>query len=378
VSVGAFSVELYRQLIDTMTEALVVVDGEQRAMLANRAFCRICEVDEAEILGQPMFGTAMTVSAQDRLGRLLRDAAADGRTLDRVPLEACLPAGRRSFVLSARPLGADGNLCLLTFRDNAWAAQWANAAESIDNTNKQVVEINHRVKNNLSAVLAMLRLEGRNLTDGPAKEMLDRIAMRVRAIASLYELLAVERRPGRVELISYFRTLARSIELVAGRDKGSWTIEVSGTDVEVSVDDAVKYGAVVNELVANAVKYAFGPGGTGGRIDICCQRISDTVEISISDNGVGIAGSSNGNASSTGLGIRLVDLYLHALNGVMERSTVPGEGTTCVLRVPYRPPTAEESEPPPNIVAPLRAPGAPHFAEGGARGGAASASAAER
>lgn len=342
MSVGTISADLYRRVIDTVTEALAVVDGEQRIVLANRAFCRIVGLDEVDLVGEPLLGAVMTVSAEARLKRLLRETAAEGRTLDRVPLEANLAEGRRSFVLSARPL--EGVLTLLTFRDNAWASQWANAAESIDNTNKQLVEINHRVKNNLSAVLAMLRLEGRNLTDGPGKDMLDRIAMRVRAIASLYELLAVERRPGRVELINYFRTLARSIELVSGRDRGAWSIEVSGVEVDVSVDDAVKYGAIVNELVANAVKYAFGNSDRCGRILIRCELVEDIVRITIADNGVGISGSTV-NPSSTGLGIRLVDLYLHALQGEMERTTVPGEGTTCILRIPYRPmePSAEES-----------------------------------
>lgn len=320
-----------------MAEALVVVDDEQRLCLANRAFCDLCGVAEGAACGQPLFGL-LTISAADRLRSLLGEAARESRTLDRVPLEATLASGRRSFVLTARPLsGADGTpLCVLTLRDNVFAAR---AVEAVDATNKQLVEINHRVKNNLTAILAMLRLEGRNLADGAARDMLERIGLRVRAIASLYELLTVERRSGNVGLLNYFRTVARSIELVAGRDRGSWTIEVTGEDVDVSIDDAVKYGAIVNELVANAVKYAFGGVRAGGRVSIRCERVGPNLEVTVADNGSGIGGGQRlDETTSTGLGIRLVDLYLQALEGVMERSTAPGCGTTCVLRIPYRPP----------------------------------------
>lgn len=193
----------------------------------------------------------------------------------------------------------------------------------------------------------MLRLEGRGAPDGASKELLSRIGMRVQAIASLYEILSIERRAGVVGLLRYLRTVARSIEQVAGSGRGGWVIDVAGDDIDVTIDEAARYGAIVNELVSNAVKYAFSDVAEGGHIHIGCERRGDTVEVTIADNGCGISHGAPA-PPSTGLGIRLVDLYLHALEGEMERSTAPGQGTTCILRIPYRPiavdaPTRDEA-----------------------------------
>lgn len=353
---GNTSQGLHRQVIDAMVEPMAVIDGALRIRLANLAFARICGRAEADIGGAPMFGAVLAVSAQERLRSLLVDAAAAGRTLDRVPIEARLSTGRRSLILSARPLGGDGGedceapTMLLTFRDNHWA-RTTSAADTVDNTNKQVVEINHRVKNNLGSILAMLRLEGRSAADPATRALLGRVAMRVQAIASLYEVLSVERRNGVVGLVRYLKTIARSIEQVAGGGRGGWTIDVQGSDFDVSVDDAARYGAVVNELVSNAAKYAFADGASSGSVSIRCERKGEMVEVEVADDGSGISVDGT-QAPSTGLGIRLVELYLNALEGQMERSTAPGRGTVCTLRMPYRP--ATESAGPPAATATVR------------------------
>lgn len=148
MSIGNISADLYRQVIDGMADAIAIVDSELRLRMANRVFCQLCERSEADILGTPMFGPVLSVLAQARLEMLLQDASSEGRILDRVPVEALLGSGRRSFILSSRPLGVDADgetLSLLFLRDNHWSRA-TNAAETIDSTNKQLVEINHRVK----------------------------------------------------------------------------------------------------------------------------------------------------------------------------------------------------------------------------------------
>ena len=350
---------LHRRVVDAMPEPMAVVDCALRIRMANRAFGRICDLGETQMLGSPVFGGVLTVFAQERLQTLLHEAAVDERTFDRVPIEVLLPSGRRSLILSTRPIedgppcnGAAEPLMLLTFRDNHWARS-TSATTSVDASNKQLVEINHRVKNNLGAILAMLRLEGRDAHDPGTREVLHRIAMRVQAIASLYEVLSLERRAGVVGLLRYLRTIARSIEQVAGGGRGGWTIDVAGTDFDVSIDDAARYGAIVNELVSNAAKYAFADGTSGGIVRIRCERVGDTVEVEVADNGSGIAVAGTA-PPSTGLGIRLVDLYLHALDGEMQRSTAPGRGTVCTLRMPYRPvaePAPEPADPPARLIA---------------------------
>lgn len=330
-----------RAVVDGLTDAVAVIDGDLRVTLANRAFTRFSGGVESDHLGRPLVAV-LTFAAHERLMRILSEAAASSTVLERVPVEIFLEAGRRSLIMTARPMPqseAPGPFLLLTLRDNNWAHA-AGAAETIDCANQQVVEINHRVKNNLAAILAMMRLEGREISDQAARATLKRIAMRVGAVAAIYDLLALERRPGRIGLLAYFKALARSVETMAGNARPAWTIEVRGEDVDVGVDDAMRFGAIVNELVMNAVKYAFDDARLGGRLVVECGLVDDKVTIAVADNGPGIAVDGRGAlvSGSSGLGTRLVDLYLGALGGTMERSTAPGRGTTCLVRAPYRAP----------------------------------------
>ena len=131
-----------------------------------------------------------------------------------------------------------------------------------------------------------------------------------------------------------------AVEQMAGNGRSRWTIAVTGEALDVGIDDAVRLGAVINELVMNAVKYAFDGVGENGRVLINCQRDGEEVVVTVNDNGAGMTGdSANGlSTRSSGLGTRLVDLYLGALEGSMERTTACGRGTVCVVRAPYRPP----------------------------------------
>ena len=68
-------------------------------------------------------------------------------------------------------------------------------------------------------------------------------------------------------------------------------------------DSAVAVGIIVNELVMNAVKYAYPDGA--GPIHVELKSSGDTIDLSITDNGVGYRTKSN-DPRSTGLGQRIV------------------------------------------------------------------------
>jgi two-component sensor histidine kinase len=195
-----------------------------------------------------------------------------------------------------------------------------------------MTEIHHRVKNNIASILSMLRVEGRFLSDADAREVLERIALRVESMGALYELLAVNENTGEVGLKAYFGRVCRSIEQMSGSSRHGWAIEVEGDDASASVDDAIALGAVVNELVANAAKYAFDGLDGEGRISVALADRGTELAIAVADNGSGFDDRAV-DPKSTGLGMRLVEMYLANLRGGLERETGPG-GTRYLLRIP--------------------------------------------
>jgi len=328
----------YRDIVNSMHEALMVVDRDLVVRFANLAYYELFRADEGDTLGRPIFASHDELSSDDKLRSLLAAVAEHGVTVDTYDIEESFPIiGRRSISLSARRIRRDGvstDATLVVLADVTEDARvLRQKADAVEHSRAQMTELNHRVKNNLTSVLAMLRLEKRALSDGPARQILERIALRVESIASLYELLAVNSGIGSVQLLGYFRSLCRSIETLSGSADDGWTIEVTGEEVSVGVDEAVNIGAIVNELVANAAKYAFRGRNGAGVVRLHCRPCEGEILIEVRDNGVGLD-ESDPDPKSTGLGMKLVDVYLSAMGGTLHRNSRPGKGTAVTLRIP--------------------------------------------
>jgi two-component sensor histidine kinase len=97
--------------------------------------------------------------------------------------------------------------------------------------------------------------------------------------------------------------------------------------IEIDPDRAVAIGIIVNELVMNAVKYAY-PDGPGP-IHVDLSALGDELELSISDDGVGLNGRSD--PRSTGMGQRIVSSMAAKLAASVERDP-DHAGTRMVLR----------------------------------------------
>ena len=88
------------------------------------------------------------------------------------------------------------------------------------------------------------------------------------------------------------------------------SIECIAASCPLSAIEAVPIGLIVNELVTNAVKYAF-PGGRTGRIRIVFEQVGRELRLTVEDDGIGIQGPVQG----TGLGHRLLRAFADQLDG---------------------------------------------------------------
>ncbi|MEM9223771.1 MAG: histidine kinase dimerization/phosphoacceptor domain -containing protein [Pseudomonadota bacterium] len=328
----------YRDIVNSIDDALLVVDPSLTVLYANLAYYQLFADTEEETLGKPIFAADPEIASNDKLMSLLSAVAEHGVTVDNFTFEENFPIiGSRTFTVSARRIKRDAvstNRTVVVVRDVTESARKrAETTHAIERGRTQLLEVNHRVKNNLGSVLAVLRLERRALADSEAAAILERIALRVESIASLYELLTVSDSASTVELLSYVGRVCLSIEKVSSNTKPDWAINVAGEPFDVSVDAAVNIGVVVNELVANAAKYAFRGRDHGGHIEVTLRREDDALLLTIADDGIGLQ-ERVPEPKSTGLGMRLVSLYLAAMNGEMSRESWVGKGTTYTLRIP--------------------------------------------
>jgi PAS domain S-box-containing protein len=144
-------------------------------------------------------------------------------------------------------------------------------------------ELQHRVKNNLQMITALIRLETRNHT-APDKNSLERLAGRVDSLAILYRTLADDDHD-EVDLGVYLSQIA-SAAMAAHAAEGI-RLDLKVDTYPVSVNVAMPTGLVVNELLTNAFKHAF-VGREGGTITLHSMVDGDGCRVVIADDGIGL------------------------------------------------------------------------------------------
>ncbi|MDM8001144.1 MAG: histidine kinase dimerization/phosphoacceptor domain -containing protein [Dehalococcoidia bacterium] len=180
-----------------------------------------------------------------------------------------------------------------------------------------IKEIHHRVKNNLQVIASLLYLQSTRLDDAKIMQMFEESSNRVKSISLIHEKLYKDRlQPqtdqGEVDFGAYVRDLTDALFISYGVDRSAIRLVLDTSHTFLSLDAAVPCGLIVNELVSNALKYAF-PGGRTGEIRIGLYGDPDgRVALVVRDNGVGLPPDTDLEHSSS-LGLRLVKMLAQQL-----------------------------------------------------------------
>lgn len=148
-------------------------------------------------------------------------------------------------------------------------------------------EVHHRVKNNLQTIHGLLYKQRQYLTDEAAKAALSESMHRVHAIALIHEQIYRSPSLAHVNLAQYLRELAEYVfHLYAPRDNRV-ALRFELEDLCCSLDIAIPLALIVNELLTNALKYAF-PDQRAGELTIACRERQGDIILMVRDNGVGL------------------------------------------------------------------------------------------
>ncbi|MHB8270322.1 sensor histidine kinase [Bradyrhizobium sp.] len=205
-------------------------------------------------------------------------------------------------------------------------------------------EVNHRVGNSLQIIASLLHLQANSSTQDGVKAALTNAMGRVAAVAQVHRRLYTSHDLKSVLLNQYLEALLEDLRRSAEGNKMS-RLTLKAEPIEIDPDRAVAIGIIVNELVMNAVKYAYPDGA--GPIHIVLNAHGDDLELSIADDGVGLNVKTD--PRSTGMGQRIVTAMAQKLDASVERDPAHA-GTRIVLRfrranappAPARPASAAE------------------------------------
>lgn len=203
-------------------------------------------------------------------------------------------------------------------------------------------ELQHRVKNSLDLVSSLLSLNMADLEDAPRRTFMEAVD-RIRSVGVIYDKLSESSGIGRVRLGGYLSDLIDLLRATYVAESGCIAFSNGIGDLECGLKRAVSLGLVLNELLTNAIKYAYRPGA-GTRIRVALAEAAaggaagqgagqgdGAIELRISDNGPGLAPGFDP-AASKSLGLRITSLLVDELEGEL-RLEAPAEGPGLVATV---------------------------------------------
>ncbi len=207
----------------------------------------------------------------------------------------------------------------------------AQIRNSLDEKEALLLEIHHRVKNNMQVIIGLLNLQAAEIEDPEIVALLKKSSSRVNAMALIHNFLYRSRSLSEIDFGRYAKSLADSLMSIY-RAPGV-TLNVRSEGLRLNMDQAIPSGLILNELISNALKHAF-PGGSRGEIEVATvSGNSDHFMLEVADNGIGLPAQVDISQCRT-LGLKLTwGLATQQLGGEIEVNR--SRGTRFTIRIPF-------------------------------------------
>ncbi|WP_158303591.1 PAS domain S-box protein [Methanosphaerula palustris] len=200
----------------------------------------------------------------------------------------------------------------------------AALVESLHEKELLLKEIHHRVKNNLQTISSLLYLQSLSTDNIGQISLLREARSRVISMGLIHQKLYQSADIAHIQFMDYIRGLIDFLEESYGvdPDKIQTFVDVSPSDLTMDLDTGIPCGLIINELVTNALKYAFREYGCG-TIRIRMERDEHEYLLTVSDDGVGIPEDLDLSTVKS-LGMTIVTDLVSQLDGSLEIIRQPG------------------------------------------------------
>lgn len=340
---AAIENDRYKHLLDHVPVAVAVSRGAgdaQQIAYVNAAFEELLGLAAATVEGRQWHCLDRFVD-EDDADRTLGAAISDGE--DFVGVFRPQPPIERLVIVQAYAALIENDNGQQSFRIAAMVDVGGRERAQIEEFETQIRdrdmllrELQHRVKNNLQLITALIRLEARSAAEGEGVA-LARLASRIDALTALYRILSAENAGSLIDLGQYLADIAGAVlhaHAVAGIE---FDVQVGYCPLSVNV--AMPAGLLVNEMLTNALKYAF-VGRSAGKVRLICKLEDGRLTVVVSDDGVGLPEAGNWPAPRKLSALILQTLKENARNVEFRADSISGQGTffTFSLDAPSVPP----------------------------------------
>ncbi|MEP7322136.1 MAG: histidine kinase dimerization/phosphoacceptor domain -containing protein [Saprospiraceae bacterium] len=190
-------------------------------------------------------------------------------------------------------------------------------------------EIHHRVKNNLQFISSLLNLQSRHVVDTAAFNALKEGQNRVKSMALIHQNLYQEDNLTGIETKKYFESLMQNLFQSYNISPDKIKLITHIDTLQIDVDSMIPLGLIMNELISNALKYAF-PESNTGTITVNLSEQKGSLILKVADNGIGMPVNKI-NTVGQSFGYRLINAFKSQLDAVLEIKNE--HGTEVVMHI---------------------------------------------
>jgi PAS domain S-box-containing protein len=330
--------ESFKIFLDRIPIAIVIsklVRGEQRIVYANAAYDKITGQAASALAGRrwsALDAFRLEDDPDRKLSQVLPDADDFVGTFRREEPRPVL-VEVYSGLIENDDAGRTYRIVAFIDVTQRAKAQREEFARQLRDKDLLLKELQHRVKNNLALITALIRLDARAQRSGDVVN-LDVLAGRIEALQLLYHDLTVEALGQAVDLGHYISQIASAVMHTYAVEGIRLDLKVDYAPVSINV--AMPVGLLVNELLTNAFKYAF-TGRPGGMITVRCLREGeDQYRIVVADDGVGLPENATWPVAGKLGALILQSLQENAATD-LEVTSAPGKGMRVNIVVTHRP-----------------------------------------
>ena len=192
-------------------------------------------------------------------------------------------------------------------------------------------EVDHRVKNNLQMISSLIVMQSRSIADDNIKRSLRAMLERIEAVSTVHRRLYQSDDVTQFNVSDFIRDLVTDLLAASGREEIK--AEFNLVSVVIAADKATPVALMVNELVTNALKHAFGSHTDGGpKISVRLRGTAESFAIEVADNGKGMP-AEHESSEAMSFGTRLIKSLVRQLHADIQwRDDKPG--TRAVITIP--------------------------------------------
>ena len=183
-------------------------------------------------------------------------------------------------------------------------------------------ETHHRIKNNLQLIVSMISLQSDKIADPQFLELLEVTKLRIANIARIHERLYQDKKFSSINLKTFIKEITNSLLLNFNHDKKKIEFKFEIEEIELNLNYTVNICLIINELLTNSIKHAFGETD-GGEVRINLKQEGDNVTLIVSDTGRGLPENFKFEDFNT-LGLTIVKSLVNQMDGKIKIESSPG------------------------------------------------------